>query len=156
MWGIRGGLIIAAALSGMAALPVLLMLLLVLLTFVSRWTGIATSFFVPETISLGAHMLLVFPLYLLAGVVGGAIVGILRPLTRWRLGATLLGMICGTIDYWCMGPVVAAFSDLDVLSLEHLLVSLGLGSVVGGGVAFMEWKPATSAASRTPSASSPA
>ncbi len=129
----------AAGLSMLAALPVGIGLLLVLLTYISLWTGVATSFFVTETIGLGLTMLWVFPLYLAAGVVGGAIVGCLRPLARWRLGATFLGMIVGTVLYWSVGPVVAAFTDLEVLSLEHLFVSMGLGSTVGGSVAFAGW-----------------
>jgi len=156
IWGIRGGLFIAAILCSLAAIPLLLIFLLVLLTYASHWTGIATSFFVRETIGLGLHTLLVFPLYLIAGTVGGTIVGILRPLTQWRLGATFLGMVCGTIGYWCMGPVVAVFTELDVLSMEHLLVSLGLGSIVGGGAMFAEWKPPTSGTSDSDSGRHPA
>jgi hypothetical protein len=140
-WGVRGGLFFALVFCGLAALPMLFIMGLVLLTILSQRTGVATSFFVPETISLGLHALWVFPLYLAAGAVGGLIVGLLRPLTQWRLGTTIVGMIAGTIGYWCMGPVVAAFTDMRVLSMEHLLISLGLGSTVGGGVACMEWEP---------------
>jgi len=139
-WGVGGGIFVALFFCGLAAIPMLFMMVLVLLTFLSQRTGVATWFFVPEAISLGLHALWVFPLYLAAGAVGGLIVGLLRPLTRWRLGATAVGMAAGTIAYWCMGPVVAAFTDMRVLSTDHLLISLGLGSVVGGWVAFMGWK----------------
>ena len=139
-WGVFGGVMMALGLSAMAALPVLFMLVLMALTYVSQRSGVATGFFVAETIPMGWAILLVFPLYLAAGVAGGAVVGLMRPLARWRMGATLLGMIAGTIAYWSMGPAVAAFTGMRVLSLEHLAISLFLGSVVGGAVAFDLWE----------------
>lgn len=141
-WGVEAGLRMALGFCAMAAIPVALILVLVVLTLISQWTGVATSFFVAETIPAALTFLLVFPLYLAAGVVGGAVVGALRPLARWRLGATLLGMIAGTIAYWSMGPVVAAVTEMDALSLEHLLLSVGIGSLGGGYLGFTGWEPA--------------
>lgn len=141
VWGVEGGLVLALGFCGIAALPAALMLVIVVLTLISQWTGVATSFFVAEVIPDALALLLVFPLYLAAGVVGGAIVGIFRPLARWRVGATVLGMIAGTIAYWSMGPVLAAFIETDPLSMDHFLLSLGLGSVVGGGATFWAWVP---------------
>lgn len=140
-WGVAIGVLGAIGLSMMAALPVAFILVLVLLTYASQWSGIATTFFVPETARIGWSVLLVFPLYLMAGVVGGTILGLLRPLGRWRLGATLIGMIVGTIAFWAMTPVVAAFTESPVLSLQHFLVGLLGGSAMGGWTAFAEWRP---------------
>lgn len=140
-WGITAGLVGAACLCVIAANPVLFIFLLALMTYTSQRSGVATSFFVPETVGIGLRVLWVFPLYLAAGMVGGSLIGLCRPLARWRFGATVLGMAAGTILYWAMGPVVAAFTDMQAFSLEHLLISVGLGSFVGGTVAFREWEP---------------
>ena len=140
-WGVTGGVVIGAGLCLMAALPVAAMLLMVLLTYLSQWSGVATSFFVPETAQLGPYILLVLPLYLAAGAVAGAIVGLLRPLARWRLGATLLGMIGGTILYWSVGPLAAVFTEIDPFSREHFTFSVFMGSLVGGVGVFSAWVP---------------
>jgi hypothetical protein len=140
-WGVTGGVAIALGFCAIAAIPAALGLLLVLLTLISQWSAIATSFFVAEVIPEALALLLVFPLYLAAGVVGGAIVGALRPLARWRLGSTVLGMIAGTIAYWSTGPVVAVFTEMDALSMEHFLLSLGIGSLGGGYAGFTGWEP---------------
>jgi len=140
-WGAEGGVVIALCFCGMAAIPMAFMLVLVVLTLISQWTGMATSFFVVEAIPVALTLLLIFPLYLAAGLVGGTIVGILRPLARWRLGTMVLGMIAGTTAYWSMGPVLQALTGVDALSKQHLLTSLGLGSVVGGAAGLFWWSP---------------
>ncbi len=58
--------------------------------------------------------------YLFAAVVGGTLVGLLRPLTRWRAGSALLGVVAclllslgflvamhGAPSSWTRGNVVA-------------------------------------------------
>lgn len=140
-WGAAGGVVVALCLCAMAAIPVALMLVMVVLTLISQWTGVATTFFVVEVIPGALTFLFIFPLYLAAGLVGGTILGILRPLARWRLGAMVLGMIAGTILYWSMGPLLQALTETDALSMEHFLTSLGLGSVVGGGGTLIGWSP---------------
>ena len=73
--------------------------------------------------------------YLVAGALGGAAFGALRPLTRQRLGATLVGIIVGPIVYgavmtvvegqpqWITGPTIIA------------------GVLVGGAVGWRWGKP---------------
>lgn len=141
LWGISGGVLIGAGFCAIAAIPAAFILLLVLLTCLSQWSGVATSFFVPETARQSPYILLVFPLYLAAGVAGGALVGLLRPLARWRLGAALLGTIAGTLLCAAMAPVINAFSDTKIVPVDYLLTSLLFGILIGGGAAFTGWAP---------------
>jgi len=46
--------------------------------------------------------------YFLAGLLGGAVFGLLRPLTQSRLGAALVGVIVGPIVYGAVAGVVDA------------------------------------------------
>lgn len=139
-WGITGGLFFATGLCFLAAIPGIFLLLLGVVSYFAEQGG-GSDFWVPGTSKAAIHSLEIFPLYFLAGILGGVLVGLLRPLARWRLGATVLGMMAGTILYWCAGFAAAALTDLRPLSAEHFWTSLGLGSIVGGYATFKEWKP---------------
>jgi hypothetical protein len=138
--GVVAGLFLGVGLCALSALPGAFLLLFTVLAYVGERAG-DSSFWVSGTSRAGLQMLLVFPLFLVAGVIGGALLGLLWPLVRWRLGQTALGMLGGTILYWVAGIAAAAVTDMEAFSAEHFWISLGLGSVTGGWIAFTEWKP---------------
>jgi len=82
-----------------------------------------------------------FPLVILGyfamGVIGGLLVGVFRPLTQRRIGATILGMIIGIVVYSIAGFV--AIGEKEFLSLPGLVPALVLGTVIGGLSGHSTW-----------------
>jgi hypothetical protein len=78
-------------------------------------------------ISLGATV----SLYLLGGVVGGTICGLLLPLTKYRSGATVLGAITALPVYLGAGVLLGGSLSTGVL----------LAAIVGGAVGYRVWEP---------------
>ncbi|MDQ6872013.1 MAG: hypothetical protein M3037_08360 [Gemmatimonadota bacterium] len=82
-----------------------------------------------------------FPLVILGyfamGVIGGLLVGLFRPLTQRRIGATMLGMIIGIVVYSIAGLV--AVGEKEFLSLPGLVSALVLGTVIGGLSGHTTW-----------------
>ncbi|HLL83439.1 MAG TPA: hypothetical protein VK420_12330 [Longimicrobium sp.] len=48
---------------------------------------------------------------------------------------------CSVVDIDALTTVLQALNGTDALSMDHLLSSVGLGSVVGGGGGGMAWSP---------------
>ena len=71
------------------------------------------------------------------GVIGGLLVGVFRPLTQRRIGATILGMIIGIVVYSIAGFV--AIGEKEFLSLPGLVPALVLGTVIGGLSGHSTW-----------------
>jgi hypothetical protein len=67
--------------------------------------------------------------YLVCGLGGGAIVGLLIPLTRSRAGLTLVGAITGTFVFLCIG-----FIDAGMRWPTHTWVPCVFGGVLLGGI----------------------
>lgn len=82
-----------------------------------------------------------FPLVILGyfamGVIGGLLVGVFRPLTQRRIGATILGMIIGIVVYSI--AVLIAVGEKEFLSLPGLVSALVLGTVIGGLSGHSTW-----------------
>lgn len=90
---------------------------------------------------LGERSQFAFPLVVLAyfvmGLVGGLIAGLLRPLTRWRIGATGVGVVVGVVVYFIAG--LTAVGRKEFLSLAGLVSTLVLGTVIGGYCGYSSW-----------------
>ena len=80
IWGVRYGLAFAALFMAWAV-------------FV-RIVGGADAFG-----EKGTTLLTVLALYLFGGVAAGGIVGLLRPIARWRIGSAIVGIICAEVIY---------------------------------------------------------
>lgn len=72
-------------------------------------------------------LLSVLAAYLTAGVVGGCLVGLLRPLAYWPLGAMVLGFIVGLPIY---GSIAVALDGWP-MSADQLAVTIGCAGLVG-------------------------
>lgn len=81
---------------------------------------------------LGVSLPAVVTLYFLAGIIGGAVVGLLLPLTTWRLGASLVGAVAASPLYVGAGLL---------LGHSDLVGGLVLAVLVGGGVGYGLWEP---------------
>lgn len=113
-WGVGYGLAFAAAYSA-----------IVLVQYLVTGPGVVES----RHITLGPTI----AAYFVGGVVGGALVGLLRPFTRWRVGATLIGIIA------CL-PLAIAFVVVIDGSPSHwkeetivgtLIAAVLIGAIVG-------------------------
>lgn len=69
--------------------------------------------------------------YAVAGVLGGLVVGLLRPLTTHRLGATLVGMLAGVFAY------SAVALAMDGMAGFRPMPAIVAGLLVGGIVGFL-------------------
>jgi hypothetical protein len=74
--------------------------------------------------------------YLVGGVVAGALIGLLRPLTRWGWGAALLGLIASIP---IVGLIGLALHGPDPSSSEILAQAI-TAVLLGPSVAFMLWR----------------
>src|SRR4051812_44073909 len=83
-WGVTWGLLM----SGMYCLVALLL-------YIIR----GPTLFAKYGLTLGTLMLT----YVVGGITGGWIVGVLRPLTHWRFGAILVGISVGFVVYGAAG-----------------------------------------------------
>jgi hypothetical protein len=88
----------------------------------------------PDTFArLGVTLTSTVSLYLIAGVIGGALVGTLLPMTVWRWGAAVVGILAAVPLY--VG-VAVLLGQSDVFS--GLVAAVLVGGVVGYGL----WSPA--------------
>jgi len=72
-------------------------------------------------------------MYFIAGIIGGFILGVFRPLTGYMIGRFLIGASIGFIAYWLMSIIVHEEITLKVIfSKTNLLISGVLGITVGG------------------------
>lgn len=78
--------------------------------------------------------------YVAAGVAGGLVVGLLRPLGKWPLGAMVIGIPVATLAYGAVGLAMLFMGDADGPSTlgETAAMSIGIGFAVGpmGGLWF--------------------
>lgn len=118
-WGLGWGLWLAAA---FALLGAALMVMRV------NIAGVPSHFAFPLVI-LG---------YLAMGLLGGVVVGLLRPLGQHQGGATLLGMIVGIIVYAIAGIVAVGVKEFR--SPAGVLSALILGIVIGGLAGRRTWR----------------
>jgi len=81
---------------------------------------------------LGVSLGSTIGLYLAAGVVGGAVVGFLLPLTVWRWGAVFVGMVAAVPLYWGVGLLLGE-SDFYAVLIPAVFI--------GGGVGYGLWSP---------------
>jgi len=72
--------------------------------------------------------------YLLAGALGGLVVGLALPLTRWMLGAALVTFITAFVVWFCVGWSISPGEPL--LSIAHTSAVLGAAFGLPIGVGF--------------------
>jgi hypothetical protein len=86
----------------------------------------------PFGIAFGTVMLL----YLAGGAGIGIIVGFARPLTRWRLGAIVVGIVGGVLAYGAAG--VAMYGWIAMLRRDSwipvLIIGVGAGGFLGNAL----------------------
>lgn len=75
--------------------------------------------------------------YYAVGAVGGTLLGLWRPFTRTRAGATAVGALVGTVFYTGVG-----ISMDGGLSRSALVGGMVIGVPMGGFLAFRSWKGA--------------
>ena len=75
--------------------------------------------------------------YFLMGAIGGLLLGIFRPLTHRRLGATILGIVVGIAVYSI--AVVIAVGEKKFLTAPGLASALVLGTLMGGYLGHDTW-----------------
>ncbi len=113
-WALGWGLVFATAFS-------VWVLVLSVLNLSTHWPG------------LGLSTWEIIGAYYLAAVLGGTMVGLLRPLTRWRLGSFVVGSVGGTIVYGAIG-VAMGIAQKEPWPVTIILAGI-LGVLVGGGLA---------------------
>ena len=67
-------------------------------------------------------------LYAVAGILGGSLLGLLRPYCGSRLGAFLVGAVIGIMSYGVIGITMSG------VSAQAFAGALVLGIIVGGGL----------------------
>ena len=110
-WGINWGLWMAAAFSAIAVVM----------------TGFRGS---PHYPNFGLSIYSVVLLYVALGLIGGALLGFLRPFTRTRSGGFFVGWLIGSLVYGGAGLFIP-----DV-TIAMLPVALILGLAVGGTLGY--------------------
>jgi hypothetical protein len=118
-WGLRGGLWVAAVLSGY-----------VVMLYVARGSApfVANSTTLPQVLLL----------YAAGGLAGGILVGLLRPLTRWRAGAVFTGVLTAALVY--DGAIRAVTGSWVDFRSSVDLVGFAIMSICGGGIAgYLSW-----------------
>lgn len=81
---------------------------------------------------LGTSFTVVVAVNFAAGILGGVIVGLLLPLTVWRWGAVVVGILAAIPFYLA---ITLASGDNDILFV--VIGSVGVGGIVGYGA----WSP---------------
>lgn len=117
-WGIRWGLLFAAALSSWAAL-----------LFAIRGFQ--------EFRKLEVTMPRVIAFYLVSGSVAGVILGLCRPLLKWRSGAGVVGAVSAVVILGMGQVLYRGFHRPDVLEIE-LVVPTGIFMGAFVGILFYE------------------
>ena len=69
-----------------------------------------------------------------AGLAVGALVGVLRPLTRWALGAVMVGAVGGICVYGAIAYAMDGRLEPDF--------ALTVGPLVGGAAGYITWRNA--------------
>jgi hypothetical protein len=133
-WGIGWGLGFAVLVSIIAGVRLFIGLGVYGLTLAARDEISARN---PEELT---WVLAVFPLYFAAGILGGIVVGLLRPLTKYMPGSVSVGMIVGTIVYATMGTLAIGMENEKFLSWINVSTSIICGVLVGGPVGYKFWK----------------
>lgn len=111
--GIGGGLAIALLLCVYAAILYLLR---------------GAESFVANDVTLGAAI----SVYIVGGVIAGAVVGVLLPITRWRWGAALVGFLAAMPVFAIVRALLEGFRPwTSVDTIVMILWALTLGSSVG-------------------------
>jgi hypothetical protein len=91
----------------------------------------------------GVTMAGIVAAYYGAGIIGGAIVGALSPLLRWRLGATVVGMVAGFVVFVGIGLATEGyFTRWTNRTWETAVV---LGTFFGAVCANIVWRRPNSA-----------
>lgn len=118
-WGIGWGLEIAAVLSAIAVVGIIVRALVV--------GGVR-----------GVPLILSFTLalYLFAAIVSGTVVGLLRPLARHWIGSALIGFLAALPV--CVGTY-AALVGLSQVSTPILILSAVTALLLGGGLGIWVW-----------------
>lgn len=75
--------------------------------------------------------------YFAMGLIGGLLAGLMRPLARRRIGATIMGAIIGIFVYAI--AMIIAVGQKEFLSLPGLASTLLLGTVIGGLFGHNTW-----------------
>jgi mannose/fructose/N-acetylgalactosamine-specific phosphotransferase system component IIC len=76
----------------------------------------------------------VLGIYLLAGSLGGLVVGLALPLTKWMLGAALVAFVAAFVVWFCVGWSIS--SQKPLLSIVHTSAVLGAAFGLPIGVGF--------------------
>jgi hypothetical protein len=92
------------------------------------------KFLHPYGITFGTLILV----YLAGGAGAGAVLGLGRPLTRWRAGAIVIGIIGGMIAYGAAG--IALEGPIGRWSAGEWLILALLGSIGGGILGNRMWE----------------
>jgi riboflavin transporter FmnP len=104
--------------------------------------GLLGSFlFLLQGTVLGQPSRFSFPLVILGyfamGLTGGVLAGLMRPLTRWRLGATLMGALIGIVVYAI--ATIIAVGEENFRSTPGLISTFVLGTGIGGFLGYSMW-----------------
>jgi hypothetical protein len=95
---------------------------------------LGSALFLLQGTVLGHPSRFSFPLvilgYLAMGVIGGLLIGVLRPFAQGRIGATILGIIIGIVVYGI--AMIVAVGEKEFLSFPGLVSTLVLGIIIGG------------------------
>lgn len=87
----------------------------------------------PDTFDrLGISLGSAIGLYFVAGIIGGALLGLLLPLTVWRMGAAFVGIMVAIPLYFGAGILLG---DFDFYT--GIILSVIVGGIVGYGL----WLP---------------
>jgi MFS family permease len=121
IWGVGMGLAIAALFS-----------LLVTVLFLARPHRLMEE----HAVSLGALILT----YFIGGLGGGFIVGLMRPLSRWRAGSVATGIVSATFVYGAIGA--AMYGPITRWREEHWIVAIVPGLVGGSVIGNWTWEEA--------------
>jgi NhaP-type Na+/H+ or K+/H+ antiporter len=91
----------------------------------------------PETFErLGTSLSQTIALYVIGGIIGGGLFGLLLPLTTYRWGASLVG-VCAAVPFYLAAAVVA-----DGTLSSGLIPAVVVGAIAG----YVLWTPTAGAA----------
>jgi hypothetical protein len=91
--------------------------------------------FEEKGITLGATL----AIYFVGGLAGGILLGLLRPLTRWRPGSALVGMVAVAPATLAFG--LAAFGPMHAWDKDMVISLIITAVVLGGGGGYLYWEP---------------
>lgn len=78
--------------------------------------------------SMGAReFLLVIAAYFAGGLLGGLIAGLLRPASRWPLGAMAMGILVAFPVYWAIGLILPYIEPSDAPTTLREQIGIGVG-----------------------------